>query len=127
MKTNLSSITKRVIYILRITLLVIVLCVVLIGTVGFISKWAAQILHPELFLSNYRTVTEDIFSILVVFEVLDLLHTMSPTRLTDILLLVIARKMVLSMPGEHVLLDAIAFSVILMSRLLLARFLQKTD
>lgn len=103
----------------------IVLIVLVIGIVGFILKWSPQFLLPQNVLSDYRAITEDIFSLLVVYELLDLLRTLSPNRLMDIILLTIARKIVLAPNNADLLLEVISCAVILCMRLIWQKVIQE--
>jgi hypothetical protein len=125
MEKTIYSLAKRITTWIRIAILAIMLFVVVAAILGFVSRWGTVVLYPQNFLSNIRFVTEDVFAILVVFELLELLRTMSPTRLTDLLLLILARKIVLSLPQEDVLLDVVSFFIVLFIRLLWSRFLKK--
>jgi hypothetical protein len=125
MEKTIYSLAKRITTWIRIAILAIMLFVVVAAILGFVSRWGTVVLYPQNFLANIRFVTEDVFAILVVFELLELLRTMSPTRLTDLLLLILARKIVLSLPQEDVLLDVVSFFIVLFIRLLWSRFLKK--
>ncbi|WAH38471.1 hypothetical protein [Alicyclobacillus dauci] len=100
----------------------ILLAVLVIEIIGFIVKWSPLVLHPETIFHSYHDLTDDIFSILVTYEIFDLLYTLSPTRLMDVVLLTIARKVVLAPNETGVIQAIIAFSVLLVIRLAWDKF-----
>lgn len=116
-----SILRKTTVYV-RWAIVGALLVVLVLGIIGFAEKWSETIFHPELVLERYRSVTEDIFAILVVYELLDLLRTLSPRRLMDVVMLVMARKIVLAPDHSYLIGDISAFAILLLVRLLWEKF-----
>lgn len=115
MKIALKS--KSLLKQFRWIIVLIILMVLAFEIVGFIFKWAPFIFHPPLFINSYHNIISDLFSILVTYEIFDLLYTLSPSRLTDVVLLAIARKIVLASSENGLIQTISAFSVLLLVRL----------
>lgn len=101
----------------RWVIVVIILLVLSVEIIGFIVKWGPHVLSPLTFLNSYHNVISDLFSILVTYEIFDLLYTLSPVRLMDVILLTIARKIVLASPQEGLIQPVSAFCLLLIVRL----------
>ena len=108
---------------LHLGIFIIILIALCLGIVGFVYKWLTILTHPSFLLNDFRQVAEDIFSLILVFEIMELLRQRNPMKLTDILLTVLARKMLLS-PSDSslILLLCISFCLVLMSRIVWNRF-----
>ncbi|GMA62006.1 hypothetical protein NZD89_19960 [Alicyclobacillus fastidiosus] len=118
---------KHLITYARWVIVALLLLVLIFDIIGFIVKWSQFALHPAKIIDSYPDLTDDIFSILVIYEIFDLLYTLSPTRLMDVVLLTIARKVVLS-PGHAGLMQyVVAFAILLVIRLAWYRFTKQHD
>lgn len=122
MHQKIRNLGHYVLLYLRWAIIGIILLTVIIGIIGFAMKWSELVIHPELFLGSVRTIIEDIFSLLMVYEILDLIRTLSPNRLMDVLLTVLARKILLSTNEAALAIDIGAFVLILIPRILLIIF-----
>ena len=119
MEQKISRFGRRLLLYIRWMIVALILFTLFIGVIGFIIKWGEIVIHPEHFLNNFRTIAEDIFSLVLIYEILDLIRTLSPNRLMDVLLTVLARKILLSTNELHLAIDVAAFIVILVPRMLL--------
>jgi uncharacterized membrane protein (DUF373 family) len=126
-KDLLISVAKNTILFVRRSIVVIFLSVLVLGIIGFTIKWSNLIFQPESLLADYHPIIEDIFSILVVYELLELFRTLSPNRLMGIVLLVLARKIVLSPDHSYILKEVLSFAILLIVRLLWQRFGEKKN
>ncbi|MCY0887695.1 MAG: hypothetical protein OWQ59_04475 [Alicyclobacillaceae bacterium] len=102
---------------IRWVIVFIILCSLVLGIAGFLAKWAVYVLKPQAFLGHFPSVAEDIFWLLLVYEIVDLVRTLSPDRLMDVLLTVLARKILLSADEQNLALEVGAFTVVLLVRL----------
>ncbi|WP_054971146.1 hypothetical protein [Alicyclobacillus ferrooxydans] len=121
-RRNIVSITEKATVYVRWAIVTIMLVILVWGIIGFLVKWGGIVVHPQSILASFRAIINDLFSILLVYELLDLLRTLSPHRLMDFVLLVLARKIVLSTGDVYLLTDIIAFSILILVRLIWRRF-----
>ncbi|MCI0183002.1 MAG: hypothetical protein OWR52_03985 [Acidibacillus sp.] len=122
MDRRIFALGRHMLLFIRWAIVALILFTLVMGVIGFAAQWGEFLFHPELFLTNYRKMTEDIFSLLLVYEILDLIRTLSPNRLMDVILTVLARKILLSMNDEHLAIEVGAFCLILIVRLLWTRY-----
>ncbi|PWI58702.1 hypothetical protein [Sulfoacidibacillus thermotolerans] len=122
MDRHVYSLGRQILLYIRWAIVGLILFTLALGLVGFAAQWGEFLFHPGLFLSNYRKMTEDIFSLLLVYEILDLIRTLSPNRLMDVILTVLARKILLAINDEHLVVEVGAICVILIVRLLWTRY-----
>jgi hypothetical protein len=108
-------------------ILVIILSFLTFSIIGFIMKWSELLFHPEWIFNEFHLVIENLFSIFVVYEFLQLFRTLSPNVLMEIVLLVLARKIVLSSDISFFLNEVIAFVILLIVRLIWQRFGEKKE
>ncbi|UOF89792.1 hypothetical protein LSG31_18235 [Fodinisporobacter ferrooxydans] len=127
MEQKISRFGRRLLLYIRWMIVALILLTLFIGVIGFVIKWGEIIIHPEHFLANFRTIAEDIFSLVLIYEILDLIRTLSPNRLMDVLLTVLARKILLSTNEIHLAIDVAAFVVILIPRLILIFFSRRFE
>jgi hypothetical protein len=108
---------------LHVGIFIIMLIALCVGMVGFVNKWFLIFNNPTVVLNEFHQLAEDIFSLILVFEIMELLRQRNPIWLTDIFLTVLARKMLLS-PEDNslILLQSISFSLVLGSRVVWNRF-----
>lgn len=84
--------------------------------IAFIISWWPMLIHPAILLNNLRPILEDIFTLIVLLEIRDLLHTMSVPRLLDIMATVVARKAILDQHSTSLLLDVIGLVILIVGR-----------
>lgn len=108
---------KRLLGHARVVIEIVIILVLAMEIVGFAVKWGSSIVHPEQIIDSFHDVTNDLFTILVTYEIFDLLYTRSPVRLMDIVLLAIARKIVLSLNEQWLVQSVFAFAILLLVRL----------
>ncbi|WAH35036.1 hypothetical protein [Alicyclobacillus dauci] len=113
---------KHLIAYARWLIVVVLLLVLIIEIISFIIKWSQLAAYPEVIINSYHELADDIFSVLVVYEIFDLLYTLSPTRLMDVVLLTIARKIVLAPSETGLVQSVISFAILLIIRLVWYRF-----
>lgn len=111
---------------LNFGIFIILLIALCLGIVGFVIKWYFIVEHPSEVLNEFHQLVMDVFSLILVFEIMELLRLRNPLRLIDVFLTVIARKMLLS--PEHsnlILLQSISFSLVLLCRIIWSRFMKE--
>jgi hypothetical protein len=86
-KNLLMSAARKTLVFVRRSIVVIFLSILVLGIIGFTLKWSKLIFQPESVIMEYRSIVEDIFSILVVYELFELFRTLSPHRLMGIVYL----------------------------------------
>lgn len=123
----LMSAVKKTILLVRRSILLIILSFLILSIIGFIIKWWELIFHPEWIFNEFHLILENLFSILVVYELLQLFRTLSPNVLMEIVLLVLARKIVLSPDISIILKEVISFAILLIVRLIWKRFGEKKE
>jgi hypothetical protein len=102
---------------LHLGIFLIILISLCFGMIGFANKWLTMLNDPAVVLDKFHQLAEDIFSLILVFEIMELLRKRNPIWLTDIFLTVLARKMLLSPEGNSlILLQSISFCLVLGSR-----------
>jgi hypothetical protein len=108
---------------LHLGIYIIILIALCFGMIGFAGKWFSIINDPTVVLNEFHQLAEDIFSLILVFEIMELLRQRNPIWLTDIFLTVLARKMLLS-PEDNsiILLQSLSFCLVLGSRMVWSRF-----
>lgn len=108
---------------LHFVIFFIILIALCLGIVGFVIKWFSILNQPSNVLNEFHQVAQDIFSLILVYEIMELLRQRNPMRLTDIFLTVLARKMLLS-PAENdvIFLLSISFCLVLVCRIIITRF-----
>lgn len=94
--------SKMLVHLIRPSIVVIIVLLIIIGLVDFLIRWSMLILHPGILFTDFYAIVDDLFSLLLLYEVLDLLRYLSPIRLLDLLLTIFARKLLLS-PGNPTL------------------------
>ncbi|PWI57225.1 hypothetical protein [Sulfoacidibacillus thermotolerans] len=75
MDRHIFSFGRQMLLFIRWTIVALILFTLIMGIIGFATKWGEFLFHPELFSTNYRGMTEDIFSLLLVYEILDLIRS----------------------------------------------------
>ncbi len=108
---------KIVIAWIRPVIVTLLLFVFVIGIIGFIIKWSILIWHPTLFFNDFFSMLDEVFSLLLLYEVLELLRTLSPTRLLDFLMTVLARKFLLVKDDSTMYALTIVFVSLMIVRL----------
>ncbi len=121
MNRVILDLARHLVIYIRWVIVALILLTLILGVIGFAERWSELLLHPETVLTQFRNITEDIFSLLLVYEILDLIRTLSPNRLMDVILTVLARKILLSVNETHLAIDVAAFCGILLVRLLWTR------
>ncbi len=91
--------SKKLVHLIRPAIVVIIVLLMAIGLVGFVIRWYMLLIHPGILFTDFYSIVDDLFSLLLLYEVLDLLRHLSPSRLLDLLLTIFARKLLLS-PGN---------------------------
>lgn len=107
---------------IRWTVVIFLLIILFLGLVGFVLKWAWLVYRPQMVFAEFYPVVDDLFSLLLMYEMLDLLRTLSPNRLLDLLLTIMARKILLSRQDSSLILETVVFSILLGLRVLWSRF-----
>jgi hypothetical protein len=108
---------------LHMGIFILILIALCVGIVGFVIKWFAIFNYPPVVINKFHSLAEDIFSLILVYEIMELLRQRNPMWLTDIFLTVLARKMLLSPEDSSlILIHSISFSLVLVCRVLLNRF-----
>ncbi|MDP9729089.1 hypothetical protein ACOJUR_13825 [Alicyclobacillus tolerans] len=125
MRSKMLRTIRHLLMYIRFAIVGILFAALLIGIVGFIIRWGELLNHPEIVLTHFRSLTEDIFSLLLVYEILELIRTLSPTHLTDFILTVLARKMILSLQDSAIFPEVASFSLLLVIRLAWAIWQEK--
>jgi hypothetical protein len=102
---------------LHLGIFFIILISLCFGMVGFANKWLTILNNPTVVLDKFHQLAQDIFSLILVFELMELLRLRNPIWLTDIFLTVLARKMLLSSENSDlILLHSISFCAVLLCR-----------
>lgn len=96
----------------------LILAVIVLTVLGLLISWAPRVLDPPYFVSHFRTVVEDLFAVVVLLEVRDLLKTLRPLRLLDLVGTFVARKIALTESPTSLLLEVAALVVLLAGRAL---------
>lgn len=108
---------------LHMGIFILILLALCFGIVGFVIKWFVIFNDPPLVINKFHSLAEDIFSLILVYEIMELLRQRNPMWLTDIFLTVLARKMVLSPEdSDQILVHSISFCLVLICRILLNRY-----
>jgi hypothetical protein len=108
---------------LHLGIFIIILISLCFGIIGFGNKWLTVLNDPTVVLDHFHQLAEDIFSLILMFEIMELLRQRNPIWLTDIFLTVLARKMLLSPEDTSlILLQSISFCLVLGSRMVWNRF-----
>jgi hypothetical protein len=108
---------------LHLGIFFIILISLCFGMVGFANKWLTILNNPTVVLDKFHQLAEDIFSLILVFEIMELLRLRNPIWLTDIFLTVLARKLLLSSEDSNIILIySISFCAVLLSRFAYTRF-----
>lgn len=110
---------------LHLWIFFIILAALCIGIVGFIYKWFGSLHDPAFVIDDFHELAEDIFSLILVFEIMQLLRQQNPRWLTDIVLTVLARKILLSGDSGLVLMETISFCLVLLCRIIWNKFVKE--
>ena len=100
----------------------LILLILVVGIVGFVLKWYVLVVNPRNVFTDFYPFVDDFFALILVYEFLDLLRTLAPTRLLDLLLTVMGRKMLLAHNSASLALETGVFAVLLILRLFWNRF-----
>ncbi|KUO94585.1 hypothetical protein ATW55_04105 [Ferroacidibacillus organovorans] len=113
------------IHMIRPAIVLLILALLILGIIGFMARWSMLLHHPGLLFEDFYSIVDDLFSLLLLYEVLDLLRSLSPIRLLDLLLTIFARKLLLSPGNPSLTQDLWVFVIILILRLVWTRFAEK--
>lgn len=112
---------------IRPTVSALLLLLIAIGVVGFIVKWYPLVKHPDHIFADFYPVVDELFSLLLLYEILNLLRSLSPKRLIDVLLTILARQIILTQGGPTFMWKAVVFGMLFVLRLLWNRFSRPED
>lgn len=105
-----------------------ILVVLFTGVAAFYFKWSVVFVHPNVVFDDLRLILEDLFSLILLIEMRDLLRNLATTRLLDIIATVLARKLVLENSPSLIIIEISAIIIIITIRGLWMRFIQpETD
>ncbi|KYP81770.1 hypothetical protein [Ferroacidibacillus organovorans] len=110
---------------IRPAIVLLILALLILGIIGFMARWSMLLYHPGLLFDDFYSIVDDLFSLLLLYEVLDLLRSLSPVRLLDLLLTIFARKLLLSPGNPSLTQDMWVFVIMLILRLVWTRFSEK--
>lgn len=103
--------------ILRLVLEWTILLVIATGIIAFYIRWAPDVRHPASMLAQIRGLLDDLFWLILLIEVRDLLNRLSVARLLDIIATVLARKLVLEVNPESAFVETGALVLAVGARL----------
>ncbi|PWI58698.1 hypothetical protein [Sulfoacidibacillus thermotolerans] len=103
---------------IRPAIVVVIVLLISLGLVDFVIRWSILIFHPVLIFSDFYSIVDDLFSLLLLYEVLDLLRSLSPIRLLDLLLTIFARKLLLSTGNPSLSQYMWVFAIVFLLRIL---------
>jgi len=109
------------------TVSLMILLLLGVGIVGFFMRWYPIVLHPQNLFADFYPVVDELFSLLLLYEILNLLRSLSPKRLLDVLLTILAREIILSQGSNYFVSKGIVFSILFILRLLWNRFSRSED
>lgn len=119
--------SRRIAWIVQRAVEWIIIVALVWSLAAFVISWLPGLAHPVWFFQNGRIVLEDIFTIVVLLEIRDLLHTMSIPRLIDILATVLARKVILDTNSVGILWEVIGIVLLIMARAFWRRVVSSRD
>ena len=122
MNQRLLKLFLRVSNVIRWIIVAIILIILAIGIIGFALKWYILVVNPRIVFQDFYAFVDDLFALILVYEFLDLLRTLAPARLLDLLLTVMGRKMLLAHNNQTLVFETAVFGVLLLLRLLWNRF-----
>nr|CAB1127734.1 conserved protein of unknown function [Candidatus Hydrogenisulfobacillus filiaventi] len=115
---NPSAAFARIAQYIRWTADGLILAVIVLTVLGLLISWAPHVPDPPYFVNHFRAVVEDLFAVVVLLEVRDLLKTLRPLRLLDLVGTFVARKIALTESPTPLLLEVAALAVLLAGRAL---------
>lgn len=122
MQNRLFRLFLRVSMVIRWAIVTLILLILVIGIVGFVIKWYVLVFDPRIVFTEFYSFVDDLFALILVYEFLDLLRTLSPTRLLDLLLTVMGRKMLLAHTNDTLIFETVVFAILLVLRLFWNRY-----
>ena len=103
-------------------IVILILLILALGIIGFVLKWYILVASPRVVFTDFYSFVDDLFALILVYEFLDLLRTLAPARLLDLLLTVMGRKMLLAHNNQTLMFETVVFAVLLLLRLFWNRY-----
>ncbi len=122
MKQSLLTFVARISNFFRWAIVLLILCILALGIIGFVLKWYILVVNPRIVFNDFYSFVDDLFALILVYEFLDLLRTLAPARLLDLLLTVMGRKMLLAHNNDTLAFETAVFGVLLLLRLIWNRY-----
>lgn len=115
---RLRKIQTQVLHGIRHFLDSMILVLLVLGVVSFVGKWLFPLFfHVNDFFDSFYPMIDQLFLIIVMLEVADVLHKVSPVRLMDILMTILVRKIIVIQENNGLWLDASIFVLVAVVRL----------
>ncbi|CAB1129019.1 conserved protein of unknown function [Candidatus Hydrogenisulfobacillus filiaventi] len=99
-----------------------ILVVIALGIVAFYVRWWPAFHHPGIIFAQLRDLLNDLFWLILLIEVRDLLNRISVPRLLDIVATVLARKLVLEVHAPAAFIETGALVLVVAARLAWSRW-----
>ncbi len=122
MKQRLLKFISHISNYFRWAIVILILLILALGIIGFALKWYILVVNPRVVFTDFYSFVDDLFALILVYEFLDLLRTLAPARLLDLLLTVMGRKMLLAHNNQTLVFETAVFAVLLLLRLFWNRF-----
>ena len=122
MKQRLLKFVSHISNYFRWAIVILILLILALGIIGFVLKWYILVVNPRVVFTDFYSFVDDLFALILVYEFLDLLRTLAPARLLDLLLTVMGRKMLLAHNNQTLMFETAVFAVLLLLRLFWNRF-----
>ncbi len=127
LKERLLKFVSHISTYFRWAIVTLILLILMLGIIGFVMRWYILVVNPKIVFTDFYSFVDDLFALILVYEFLDLLRTLAPTRLLDLLLTVMGRKMLLAHNNQTLMFETGVFAVLLLLRLFWNRFSREKE
>ena len=118
LNTKVTKIRTQALHGIRNFLDLMILVLLILGIVSFVGKWLSPLfIHMNGFFDSFYPMIDQLFLIIVMLEIADVLHKVSPVRLMDILLTILVRKIIVIQENNVLWLDVSIFALVAVVRL----------
>ncbi|MDI6813147.1 MAG: hypothetical protein QMC95_03310 [Desulfitobacteriaceae bacterium] len=125
---RLTKIQTQALHGIRHFLDIMILVLLVLGIVSFVGKWLSPLFfHAHDFFDSFYPMIDQLFLIIVMLEVADVLHKVSPVRLMDILMTILVRKIIVIQENNVLWLDVSIFALIALIRLAWTKWIPDSD
>ncbi|MDA8441818.1 MAG: hypothetical protein M0Z55_05525 [Peptococcaceae bacterium] len=127
MQNKINSIQAKALHLIRLFLDVVILLLLILSAISFTIKWLPLFTNAKHFFDSFYPMIDNLFLIIVILEVGDVIRKASPSRLMDILMTVLVRKIIITQDTTVPWLDVLLFALVAVIRFLWTKWIPSAN